>query len=78
MWASSCIYLSGVEVDKAVASGLSLQRPRLMKQEVKLFHIAELLQQLHQVIPAKRGIMWERAQRRRIEGQMKRNKVLVM
>lgn len=50
------MYLSGVEVDKAVAPWLSLQRPRLMKQEVELFHIAKLLQQLHQVIPAERGI----------------------
>lgn len=56
---SCCTYLSGVEVDKAVAPWLSLQRPGLMKQEVKLFHIAKLLQQLHQVIPAER----ERAQK---------------
>lgn len=56
---SSSTYLSGVEVDKAVAPWLSLQRPGLMKQEVKLFHIAKLLQQLHQVIPAER----ERAQK---------------
>ncbi len=53
------MYLSGVEVDKAVAPWLSLQRPRLMKQEVELFHIAKLLQQLHQVIPAERGIVKE-------------------
>lgn len=26
-----------------------------MEQEVKLFHVAKLLQQLHQVIPARRG-----------------------
>lgn len=54
----SCAYLSGVEVDKAVAPRLSLQRPGLMEQEVKLFHIAKLLQQLHQVIPAE----WKGAQ----------------
>lgn len=50
------MYLSGVEVDKAVAPWLSLQRPRLMKQEVKLLHMAKLLQQFHQVIPAKRRV----------------------
>lgn len=45
------MYLSGAEVDEAVASWLSLQGPRLMEQEVKLFNFAKLLQQLHQVIP---------------------------
>lgn len=59
---SSCTYLSGVEVDKAVAPWLSLQRPGLMKQEVKLFHIAKLLQQLHQVIPAEREREHKKAQ----------------
>lgn len=47
-------YLSGAEVDKAVAPWLSLQRPRLMKQEVKLFNFAKLFQQLYQMIPVKR------------------------
>lgn len=45
-------HLSGVEVDEAVASRLPLQRSRLMEQEVKLLHMAKLLQQLHQVVPA--------------------------
>lgn len=51
-WAVRCAHLSGVEVDEAVAPRLPLQRPRLVEQEVKLLHVAELLQQLHQVVPA--------------------------
>lgn len=45
-------HLSGVEVDEAVASRLPLQGSRLVEEEVKLLHVAELLQQLHQVVPA--------------------------
>lgn len=58
-------YLSGVEVDKAVAPWLSLQGPGLMEQEIKLLHIAKLFQQLHQVVPAgtlQRSMAWRRAQ----------------
>lgn len=51
---AACTHLSGVEVDEAVASRLALQRPRLVEQEVKLLHVAELLQQLHQMVPARR------------------------
>lgn len=45
-------HLSGVEVDEAVAPRLPLHRPRLVEQEVKLLHVAKLLQQLHKVVPA--------------------------
>lgn len=48
------VYLSGAEIDEAVATWLPLQRPGLMKQEVKLFNFAKLLQKLHQVIPVRR------------------------
>lgn len=47
-------YLSGAEIDKAVAAWLPLQRPRLMKQEVELFNFAKLFQKLYQMIPDRR------------------------
>lgn len=46
--------LFGVEVDKAVSSGLTLQWSGLVEQEIKLLHFAEFLQELDQVIPTKR------------------------
>jgi len=48
--------LFGVEVDKAVSPGLALQWPRLVEQEVKLLHLAKLLQELHQVVLCDFGV----------------------
>lgn len=52
-------HLSGVEVDEAVSSWLPLQRSRLVEQKVKLLHMAELLQQLHQMEPGEEQSRWE-------------------
>lgn len=46
-------YLLSFKVDKTVPSGLALQSPRLVEEEVKLLHLAKLLEELEEVVSVK-------------------------
>lgn len=49
-------FLLSFKVNKTVPSGLALQSTRLMEEEVKLLHLAKLLEELEEVVFCDFGI----------------------
>lgn len=45
-------YLLSFKVNETVPSGLALQSTRLVEEEVKLLHLAKLLEELEEVVSA--------------------------
>lgn len=49
-------FLLSLKVNKTVPSGLALQSTRLVEEEIKLLHLAELLEELEEVVFCDFGI----------------------